>query len=245
MVSGDSRRTAEAIARKLHIEELEAEVPPAQKSAIIKRLQAGGAVVAMAGDGVNDAPALASADVGIAMGTGTDVAMESAGITLVKGDLTGIVRARALSRAAMRNIRQNLALAFVYNAIGIPIAAGALYPDFRATSLADACGRCNESEFGFRHRQRIAVAHHQDTRMNPASHHSRRRRGDAVELVGQLAQVEAQDGDEFTFLVGALRELFKRPHTPELGVAEVSRLRRLLKEAGSEADPITSAQRFE
>jgi Cu+-exporting ATPase len=130
MVTGDNRRTAETIARKLNITDIEAEVLPAQKGEIIKRLQAGGAVVAMAGDGVNDAPALASADVGIAMGTGTDVAIESAGITLVKGDLTGIVRARALSRAAMRNIRQNLVLAFVYNAIGIPIAAGALYPIF-------------------------------------------------------------------------------------------------------------------
>jgi P-type Cu+ transporter len=130
MVTGDNRRTAETIARKLDIRDVEAEVLPAQKGEIVKRLQAGGAVVGMAGDGVNDAPALASADVGIAMGTGTDVAIESAGITLVKGDLTGIVRARALSRAAMRNIRQNLVLAFVYNAIGIPIAAGALYPVF-------------------------------------------------------------------------------------------------------------------
>ena len=130
MLTGDNRRTADTIARKLNIKDVEAEVLPAQKGEIVKRLQAGGAVVAMAGDGVNDAPALASADVGIAMGTGTDVAIESAGITLVKGDLTGIVRARALSRAAMRNIRQNLILAFVYNAIGIPIAAGALYPVF-------------------------------------------------------------------------------------------------------------------
>jgi Cu+-exporting ATPase len=130
MVTGDNRRTAETIARRLDIKDIEAEVLPAQKGEIIKRLQASGAVVAMAGDGVNDAPALASADVGIAMGTGTDVAIESAGITLIKGDLTGIVRARALSRAAMRNIRQNLVLAFVYNAIGIPIAAGALYPIF-------------------------------------------------------------------------------------------------------------------
>jgi len=130
MVTGDNRRTAEIIGRRLGIEDIEAEVSPAQKGEIIKRLQAGGAVVAMAGDGVNDAPALASADVGIAMGTGTDIAIESAGITLVKGDLAGIVRARALSRAAMRNIRQNLILAFVYNAIGIPIAAGVLYPMF-------------------------------------------------------------------------------------------------------------------
>jgi Cu+-exporting ATPase len=130
MVTGDNRRTAETIARQLGINDIEAEVLPAQKGEIVKRLQAQGAVVAMAGDGVNDAPALATAEVGIAMGTGTDVAIESAGITLVKGDLTGIVRARALSHAAMRNIRQNLVLAFVYNAIGIPIAAGALYPVF-------------------------------------------------------------------------------------------------------------------
>jgi Cu+-exporting ATPase len=130
MVTGDNRRTAEAIARRLGIEDIEAEVLPAQKGEIVKRLQAAGGVVAMAGDGVNDAPALASADVGIAMGSGTDVAIESAGITLVKGDLTGIVRARELSHAAMRNIRQNLVLAFVYNALGIPLAAGVLYPMF-------------------------------------------------------------------------------------------------------------------
>jgi Cu+-exporting ATPase len=130
MVTGDNRHTADCIASKLNIEDIDAEVLPARKGEIIERLQATGAVVAMAGDGVNDAPALTAADVGIAMGTGTDVAIQSAGITLVKGDLTGIVRARALSRAAMRNIRQNLVLAFVYNAIGIPIAAGALYPVF-------------------------------------------------------------------------------------------------------------------
>jgi Cu+-exporting ATPase len=130
MVTGDNRHTAEAIARELGIKDIEAEVLPAQKGDSVKRLQAMGKVVAMAGDGVNDAPALASADVGIAMGTGTDVAIESAGITLVKGELTGIARARELSHAAMRNIRQNLVLAFVYNAVGIPLAAGVLYPKF-------------------------------------------------------------------------------------------------------------------
>src|SRR5690606_13587152 len=130
MLAGDSRRTAEAVARERGIDEVEAEVLAEKKSEIVKRLQAGGHIVAMAGDGVNDAPALAAADVGIAMGTGTDVAMESAGVTLVKGDLIGIVRARALSRAAMRNIRQNLFFAFVYNAAGVPLAAGILYPVF-------------------------------------------------------------------------------------------------------------------
>ncbi len=130
MVTGDSRRTAQCIARQLGITDIEAEVLPAQKSEIVKRLQAAGRVVAVAGDGVNDAPALACADVGIAMGTGSEVAIQSAGITLVKGDLAGIVRACRLSRAAMRNIRQNLALAFVYNAIAIPVAAGVFYPAF-------------------------------------------------------------------------------------------------------------------
>ena len=130
MLTGDNRTTAEAVARKLGIDEVEAEVLPQQKGAIVKKYRAEGRVVAMAGDGVNDAPALAEADVGIAMGTGTDVAIKSAGITLVKGDLTGIVRARHLSRTVMRNIRQNLFLAFVYNTLGVPIAAGALYPFF-------------------------------------------------------------------------------------------------------------------
>ena len=128
MLTGDNRKTANAVARRLAIEEVEAEVLPDQKSAAVRRLQRMDRTVAMAGDGVNDAPALAAADIGIAMGSGTDVAMESAGITLLKGDLTGILRARRLSQATMRNIRQNLFFAFVYNAAGVPIAAGALYP---------------------------------------------------------------------------------------------------------------------
>jgi P-type Cu+ transporter len=130
MLTGDNQVVAAAVAKKLGIDEFEAEVLPEQKLEVIRKLQGQGRVVAMAGDGVNDAPALAQANVGIAMGTGTDIAMESGGITLVKGDLTGIVRARALSRATMRNIRQNLFFAFIYNAIGVPIAAGVLYPFF-------------------------------------------------------------------------------------------------------------------
>ena len=130
MLTGDNRTTANAVARSLGIAEVEAEVLPDQKSAVVARLHRAGRIVAMAGDGVNDAPALAAAEVGIAMGTGTDVAMESAGVTLLKGDLTGIVRARRLSQATMRNIRQNLFFAFIYNAAGIPIAAGILYPTF-------------------------------------------------------------------------------------------------------------------
>jgi Cu+-exporting ATPase len=128
MLTGDDPITAQAVAKKLGIAEMRAEVLPREKGAAVKALRAEGRTVAMAGDGVNDAPALAEADVGIAMGTGADVAIQSAGITLVKGDLRGIVRARRLSRATMRNIRQNLFLAFVYNALGVPIAAGVLFP---------------------------------------------------------------------------------------------------------------------
>jgi Cu+-exporting ATPase len=131
MITGDNRRTADAVARRLGIDEVMAEVLPDQKQAKVEALKKEGRRVAMAGDGINDAPALAAADVGIAMGTGTDVAMESAAITLVKGDLNGIVRARRLSRAVMHNIRQNLFFAFVFNAAGVPIAAGVLYPWFR------------------------------------------------------------------------------------------------------------------
>jgi len=133
MMTGDNAVTAAAVARELGIDDVEADVLPERKSEVVTRLRTEGKVVAMAGDGVNDAPALAAADVGIAMGTGTDVAMESAGVTLLNGDLLGIVRARKLSRATMGNIRQNLFLAFVYNAAGVPVAAGVLYPFFGIT----------------------------------------------------------------------------------------------------------------
>ena len=130
MMTGDNLTTARAVARRLGIDEVEAEVLPQDKAAVVQRLRQAGRVVAMAGDGVNDAPALAAADVGIAMGAGADVAIESAGVTLLKGDLEGLVRARTLSAAVMRNIRQNLVFAFIYNSAGIPIAAGLLYPAF-------------------------------------------------------------------------------------------------------------------
>ncbi|MGH7755838.1 MAG: HAD-IC family P-type ATPase, partial [Vulcanimicrobiaceae bacterium] len=130
MLTGDDRSTADAVARKLGLGDVHAGVSPDDKHRIVLQLKAEGKVVAMAGDGVNDAPALAVADVGIAMGTGTEIAIQSAGVTLVKGDLAGIVRTRALSRATMRNIRQNLVFAFAYNTIGIPIAAGVLFPAF-------------------------------------------------------------------------------------------------------------------
>jgi Cu+-exporting ATPase len=130
MLTGDNRSTAESVAEKLGLDEVEAEVLPDEKASVVTRFQEDGRIVAMAGDGINDAPALAQANVGIAMGTGTDVAMESAGVTLVKGDLRGIVSARLLSKATMRNIKQNLFFAFVYNSLGVPIAAGILYPFF-------------------------------------------------------------------------------------------------------------------
>jgi Cu+-exporting ATPase len=130
MLTGDNRTTADAVAKAVGIDQVEADVLPDQKATVVRDLQARGERVAMAGDGINDAPALAQAHVGIAMGTGTDVAIESAGVTLVKGDLGGIVRARRLSRATMRNIRQNLFFAFIYNVLGVPVAAGVLYPFF-------------------------------------------------------------------------------------------------------------------
>jgi Cu+-exporting ATPase len=165
MLTGDNWTTAKAVARLLGIAEVEAEVLPEQKSEVVQKRKAAGQVVAMAGDGVNDAPALAAADVGIAMGTGTDVAMESAGVTLLKGELTGIERARRLSQATMRNIRQNLFFAFIYNAAGVPIAAGLLYPPesccrrlspqqrwryHLSLSLAMLCD-CVECDYEFRH----------------------------------------------------------------------------------------------
>ena len=141
----------------LGIDEVVAEVQPADKARIVERLQSEGRRVAMAGDGINDAPALARADVGIAMGTGTDIAMESAQVTLVKGDLTGIVKARALSRATVRNIWQNLAFAFGYNALGIPIAAGVLYPATGTAAVADAGRARDEPVFDLRHHQCAAT----------------------------------------------------------------------------------------
>ena len=154
MLTGDSRATAESVARKLKIDSVEAQVLPNQKAEIVKQLKAKGHIVAMAGDGVNDAPALAAANVGIAMGTGTDVAIESAGITLLKGDLVGIARARALSRATMRNIRQNLFFAFAYNALGVPIAAGILYPILRPASESYLRQRRDDLQLCFGDHQR-------------------------------------------------------------------------------------------
>src|SRR5690606_23248268 len=130
MLTGDNATTAAAVGRQLGLEEIQAEVLPQDKHRIVRELRSEGRIVAMAGDGINDAPALAEADVGIAMGTGTDIAIQSAEVTLVRGDLAGIARARALSRATMRNIRQNLFFAFIYNGLGVPIAAGVLYPAF-------------------------------------------------------------------------------------------------------------------
>ena len=153
MATGDNRITADAVARELGITSVHADVLPEDKARIVSQLKAEGRTVAMAGDGVNDAPALAAADVGIAMGGGADVALESAGITLLKGDLAGIVRARRLAEATVANIRQNLAFAFGYNALGIPVAAGVLYPDARRTAVADGSCRCHEPVVGLRGRQ--------------------------------------------------------------------------------------------
>ena len=161
MLTGDNRTTAEAVAAKLGIKEVEAEILPDHKAETVARLRSEGRVVAMAGDGVNDAPALAAADVGVAMGTGTDVAIESAGVTLLNGDLQGLVRARRLSAATMGNIRQNLFFAFVYNAAGVPIAAGVLYPVFRHSSVADHRRGGDGVVLGQRDRQRVAASKRQ------------------------------------------------------------------------------------
>ena len=157
MLTGDNVTTARAVAKRLGIDEVEAGVLPERKSEVVQRLRGEGRRVAMVGDGVNDAPALAAADVGIAMGGGTDVAIESAGVTLLTGDLAGLVRARRLSVATMRNIRQNLAFAFLYNAAGVPIAAGVLYPRVRHSAVADDRRRRDGAVLGQRDRQRAAA----------------------------------------------------------------------------------------
>ncbi len=161
-------RTAEAVARQLGIDEALAEVLPEDKAGHVKRMQAEGRKVAMAGDGINDAPALAQADVGIAMGTGTDVAMESAGVTLVKGDLRGIARAAVLSRATMRNIRQNLVFAFGYNALGIPVAAGRALPGVRLAAVTDHRRRGDGVKLGIGRNQRAAAEPRQIMRSAPS-----------------------------------------------------------------------------
>ena len=161
MLTGDNRTTAQAVARQLGISEVEAEVLPDQKSAVVEKLRREGRVVAMAGDGVNDAPALAAAEVGIAMGTGSDVAIESAGITLLKGDLTGIVKARALSQAVMRNIRQNLFFAFIYNAARRAGRRRRALSRLRSAAVANHRRRGDGAVLGQRHRQRVAAARDQ------------------------------------------------------------------------------------
>ena len=169
MATGDGLTTARAVGRRLGIDEVHGEVKPADKLKLVEKLQAEGRIVAMAGDGINDAPALARADVGIAMGTGTDVAMNSAQLTLVKGDLRGIATARDLSVATVANMKQNLGFAFVYNALGVPLAAGVLYPLHRLAAVADDRGAGDEPELGIGHQQRVAPAARQ--RLNLSRRH--------------------------------------------------------------------------
>jgi Cu+-exporting ATPase len=187
MLTGDNRTTAEVVGRRLGIDDVEAEVLPDRKSAVVARLRSEGRIVAMAGDGVNDAPALAAADVGIAMGSGTDVAIESASVTLLKGDLTGIVRARRLSEATMANIRQNLFFAFIYNAAGIPIAAGLSIrcsassshrssPRQRSPVLGQRCGECAPSQSGQTVKiGRLATGSNRDAELHRSSSEAERK----------------------------------------------------------------------
>ena len=169
MATGDGRTTAEAVARQLGIDEVHGEVRPKDKTDLVARLKTEGRHVAMAGDGINDAPALAAADVGIAMGTGTDVAMSSAQVTLVKGDLRGIVRAREISEATVRNMKQNLAFAFLYNALGVPVAAGALYPVVWLAAEPDAGRARDEPVVGVGGRQCAAAADRADMKPDDGS----------------------------------------------------------------------------
>jgi P-type Cu+ transporter len=212
MLTGDNRRTAEAVAKELGIERVEAEVLPDQKSEVVKKLREEGRVVAMAGDGVNDAPALAAADVGIAMGSGSDVALESAGVTLVKGELSGILRARKLSRATLANIRQNLVFAFGYNSLGVPIAAGISIPGDRHPAQPDDRGPGHELVLGLGDRQRAQAAPAEVLECHvEAALEAGREPGDRVAVEEEAEQHEGVDGDQQG------RVLLGREHAAGLG----------------------------